>query len=85
MGAQGDFPARLARWIGGAESDADRRSLYLLAGRLVFFGRKQMMAGYQTAYSRNVALWLMELEGLPFFGSATEAEGECSRCGDGVH
>ena len=73
VGAQGEFPARLARWIGGAESDDDRRSLYLLVGRLVFFGRKQMMAGYRTAYSRNIASWLMETEGLPFFGSATEA------------
>ena len=71
VGAQGQFPARLARWIGGAESDDDKRSLYLLVGRLVFFGREQMMAGYRTAYSRNVALWLMEIEGLPFFGSDT--------------
>ena len=74
VGAQGEFPARLARWIGGAESDDDKRSLYLLVGRLVFFGREQMIAGYRTAYSRNVALWLMEIEGLPFFGSDTEAK-----------
>ena len=73
VGAQGEFAARLARWIGGAESDDDMRSLYLLVGRLVFFGREQMMAGYRTAYSRNVALWLMEIEGLPFFGRDTEA------------
>ena len=73
VGAQGDFAARLARWIGSAETDQDMRSLYLLLGRLVFFGREQMMAGYRTAYSRNIALWLMEIEGLPFFGADTEA------------
>lgn len=71
--AQGEFAARLARWIGSASADADRRSLYLLLGRLVFFGRDQMMAGYRTAYSRSIASWLMEVETLPFFGRATEA------------
>ena len=40
VGAQGEFPGRLARWIGGAESDDVKRSLYLLVGRLVFFGRE---------------------------------------------
>ena len=73
VGAQGEFAVRLARWIGGAETDDDMRSLYLLVGRLVFFGREQMMAGYRTAYSRNIALWLMEIERLPFFGRHTEA------------
>ena len=72
VGAQGEFPARLARWIGGAESDDDMRALYCLAGRLVFFGREQTMAGYRTAYSRNIALWLMKTDGLPFFGRDTE-------------
>ena len=43
--AQGEFAVRLARWIGSAEDDADRRALYLLLGRLVFLGRRQMMAG----------------------------------------
>ena len=71
--AQGEFAVRLARWIGSAEDDADRRALYLLLGRLVFLGRRQMMAGYRTAYSRNIASWLMEVEALPFFGSDTEA------------
>ena len=32
-----------------------------------------MMAGYRTAYSRNIASWLMDVEGLPFFGGDTEA------------
>ena len=73
VGAQGEFRIRLAHWIGGAESDKDKRSLYLLLGRLIYFGRKQIMAGYLTAYSKNIALWLMEIEGLPFFGSDTEA------------
>ena len=71
--AQGEFAVRLARWIGSADDDADRRALYLLLGRLVFLGRDQMMAGYRTAYSRNIALWLMDAEALPFFSSDTEA------------
>ena len=33
-----------------------------------------MMAGYQTAYSRNIGLWLMEIEDLPFFGRDIEAK-----------
>ena len=74
VGAQGEFSLRLANWIGGAESDKDRRSLYLLLGRLIFFGREQMIAGYRTAYSKNIALWLTEVERLPFFGSDTEAK-----------
>ena len=73
VGAQGEFPIRLAHWIGGAESDEEKRSLFLLLGRLIFFGREQMVAGYRTAYSKNIALWLMEVKGLPFFGSDTEA------------
>ena len=71
-GAQGEFPVRLAQWIGSASADADRQSLYLLLGRLVFFGREQMMAGYRTAYSRSIASWLMDVEALPFFGGNTE-------------
>ena len=73
VGAQGEFGVRLAEWIGSAQRDADRRALYLLLGRLVFLGRAQMMAGYRTAYSRNIASWLMDVEGLSFFGRATEA------------
>ena len=30
------------------------------------------MAGYRTAYSRNIASWLMDIEGLSFFGADTE-------------
>ncbi|MYC81781.1 MAG: hypothetical protein F4X19_06780 [Acidobacteria bacterium] len=71
--AQGEFAVRLARWIGSAHDDADRRALYLLLGRLVFLGRDQMMAGYRTAYSRIIASWLMDVEALPFFGGDTEA------------
>ena len=71
--AQGEFAVRLAQWIGSASANADRRSLYLLLGRLVFFGRDQMMAGYRTAYSRSIASWLMGVEALSFFGSDTEA------------
>ena len=73
VGAQGEFGVRLAEWIGSAPRDADQRALYLLLGRLVFLGRGQMMAGYRTAYSRNIASWLMDVEGLSFFGGATEA------------
>lgn len=72
-GAQGEFAVRLARWIGSAEDDADRRALYLLLGRLVFFGRDQMIAGYRTAYSRSIASWLIDVEQLPFFDGDTEA------------
>ena len=72
-GAQGEFAVRLAHWIGSAHDDDDRRALYLLLGRLVFLGRDQMIAGYQTAYSRTVASWLMDVEKLPFFGGDTEA------------
>lgn len=72
VSAQGEFAARLAQWIGSAQDDADKRALYLLLGRLVFLGREQMIAGYRTAYSRNIASWLMEVEGLPFFGRDTE-------------
>lgn len=71
--AQGEFAVRLAGWIGSAKDDADRRALYLLLGRLVFFGRDQMMAGYRTAYSSSIASWLMDVEALPFFGGDTEA------------
>ena len=71
--AQGEFAVRLAGWIGSAQDDADRRALYLLLGRLVFLGRYQMMAGYRTAYSRTIALWLMDVEALPFFGGDTES------------
>ena len=73
VGAQGEFGVRLAEWIGSATSEADRRALYLLLGRLVFLGRNQMMAGYRTAYSRNIASWLMDVEGLSFFDEGTEA------------
>ena len=73
VSAQGEFGVRLAEWIGSAQKDGDKRALYLLLGRLVFFGRDQMMAGYRTAYSRNIASWLMEVEGLSFFGESTEA------------
>ena len=72
VAAQGEFAARLAKWIGSAGRDKDRRALYLLLGRLVFLGRKQMIAGYHTAFSRNVASWLMEVEQLSFFGADTE-------------
>ena len=74
VGAQGEFDVRLAEWIGSAKSETDRRALYLLLGRLVFLGREQMMAGYRTAYSRNIASWLMDVEGLPFFDGGTEAK-----------
>ena len=70
--AQGEFASRLAGWIGSAQDDGDRRALYLLLGRLVFLGRDQMMAGYRTAYSRNIASWLMDVEELPFFDVDTE-------------
>lgn len=73
VGNHGEFGVRLAEWIGSAESEADRRALYLLLGRLVFLSRDQMKAGYRTAYSRNIASWLMDVEGLPFFGADTEA------------
>ena len=73
VGAQGEFGVRLANWVGSAPSDTDRRALYLLLGRLVFLGRHQMQAGYRTAYSRNIASWLMDVEGLSFFGEDTEA------------
>ena len=73
VAAQGEFAERLAQWIGSASDDADRRALYLLLGRLVYLGRNQMMAGYRTAYSRNIASWLMDVEGLSFFGDDTEA------------
>ncbi|MCY3689900.1 MAG: hypothetical protein OXG90_13115 [Gammaproteobacteria bacterium] len=73
VGNHGEFGVRLAEWIGSAESEADRRALYLLLGRLVFLSRDQMKAGYRTAYSRNIASWLMDVEGLPFFGTDTEA------------
>lgn len=73
VGAQGGFGVRLAEWIGSADREADRQALYLLLGRLVFLGQDQMMAGYQTAYSRNIASWLMGVEDLPFFGGDTEA------------
>ena len=73
VAAQGEFGVRLAEWIGSAKCEADRRALFLLLGRLVFLGRDQMMAGYRTAYSRNIASWLMDVEGLPFFGADTEA------------
>lgn len=76
VAAQGEFAVRLARWIGGAGSDEDRRALYLLLGRLVFFGREQMVAGYRTAYSRHVASWLMAVEGLSFFDQAAEVRME---------
>ena len=72
VGAQGDFGVRLAEWIGSAKTETDRQALYLLLGRLVFLGRDQMIAGYQTAYSRNIASWLMGIEDLPFFGGDTE-------------
>ena len=74
VAAQGEFGVRLAEWIGSASSEADRQALYLLLGRLVFLGRDQMMAGYRTAYSRNIASWLMDVEGLPFFGVDTEVK-----------
>ena len=32
-----------------------------------------MIAGYRTAYSRNIASWLMDVEGLSFFSEDTEA------------
>ena len=72
VAAQGEFAARLAEWIGSAHDDADRRALYLLLGRLVYFGRDQMMAAYRTAFSRNIASWLMDVEALSFFGGDTE-------------
>lgn len=74
VGAQGGFGVRLAEWIGSAESEADRQALYLLLGRLVFLGRDQMIAGYKTAYSRNIASWLMGVKDLPFFDRDTEAK-----------
>ena len=73
VGAQGEFGLRLAKWIGSATREADRRALYLLLGRLVFLSRDQMKAGYLTAFSRNIASWLMDVESLPFFGRDTEA------------
>ena len=73
VAAQGEFGVRLAEWIGSAQCEADRRALYLLLGRLVFLGRDQMKAGYRTAYSRNIASWLIDVEGLSFFGEDTEA------------
>ena len=73
VGAQGEFGVRLAEWIGSATRDSERRALYLLLGRLVFLERDQMAAGYRTAYSRNIASWLMEIEGLSFFDKDTES------------
>lgn len=72
VAAQGEFGVRLAEWVGSARDEADRQALYLLLGRLVFLGRRQMKAGYLTAYSRHIASWLMDIEGLPFFGCDTE-------------
>ena len=74
VGAQGEFPLRLARWIGSADDDVHRKSLYLLLGHLIFFGRQQMQAGYLTAFSKNIALWLMALERVNFFDRRAESK-----------
>ena len=71
VGAQGEFPARLARWIGGAESDDDMR--HFTAWPVDWSSLSRTDHGrYRTAYSRNIALWLMKTDGLPFFGRDTE-------------
>ena len=73
-GNHGEFGLRLARWIANAETESQQKSLFLILGHLIFFGREQMRAGYLTAFSRHVLHWLLEVEQLHFFGEDTEAK-----------
>jgi len=59
-GDHGEFGARLARWIGSADSDANRQTLYLMLRNLIFIGQNEISASYRTAYSKIFLSWLIE-------------------------
>ena len=74
VGTHGPFGARLARWIGNADAEWQKKSLFLILGHLIFLSREEMRAGYLTAFSKNVLHWLLEVEELPYFGAETEGK-----------
>tara|TARA_R110001599_G_scaffold192392_1_gene387741 strand:- start:3228 stop:4232 length:1005 start_codon:yes stop_codon:yes gene_type:complete len=66
-GEHGSFGARLARWIGNLDNDADRKNLYLILAHLFFIGKSEQDAAYRTAYSKHVMQWLMDVSGIDPF------------------
>ncbi len=73
-GVHGNFSYRLARWIGSATTDIDRKNLFLLLQHLFFMGKEDMESAMLTAYSKNILMWLIEKNKLSFFsGSAKNA------------
>jgi len=66
-GDHGAFGLRLARWIGSAEIENDRRNLFLLLRYLFFLGPEDMKSAHLTAYSKNVLSWLIEIGSIPLF------------------
>jgi hypothetical protein len=58
------FRMRLALWIASADTDEQKRLLYLMLSHLIFFGEHEMSSCFQTAYSRHTLSWLIQCKGM---------------------
>jgi hypothetical protein len=65
-GTYGEFWTRLEKWMFSAEEDWQRRLMFKMLKHIFYVGRKEVEALYQTAYSRNVAQWLIDIDGIRF-------------------
>lgn len=68
--AQGNHAAfgyRLAQWIGNADSEADRQTLYGILKHLFFIGKSEQVSSYRTAFSKHVLQWLMDVSAIDSF------------------
>ncbi len=72
VGIHGEFSLRLAKWIGSAENEYDRQSLYLMLKHLFFVGRDDMKSAYLTAYSKNILSWLINIGQISIFAEDAE-------------
>jgi hypothetical protein len=58
------FVERLRDWINCVDSDDDQKTLFELAGRMVFVGRDEMTSLYRSALRGPIVRWLIDLLGL---------------------
>lgn len=71
-GGHAAFGARLARWIGNLNNDADRKGLYRVLAHLFFIGKGEQDAAYRTAFSKHVMQWLMKVNNIDPFAAGAD-------------
>lgn len=60
-GTHGQFLYRLANWVRCASTDDQKKLMFLLLENLFFIGQKEFDSLYLTAYSKNIAHWLLSV------------------------